>query len=176
MENSGATQFLRTYGVLIAIALLCVALGVYKAQSSGKESALRVDNAQAEAAASAQATATDDDPFANRDRKQAIETIAQHQQELDADRKGPKAPSLLLAMGNLYSQKLLDDQEAVRCYELLLMDFPDWEGAAQVYPFLASCYKRLGDKEKENSVYKRMMEKFTPDTNEYQYAKEQLGA
>jgi hypothetical protein len=60
-------------------------------------------------------------------------------------------------------------------YELILIDYPEWEMARKVYPQLATCYQRLNDTAGERGVYRRMMEKLPPDSQEYLYAQSQLG-
>jgi tetratricopeptide (TPR) repeat protein len=103
------------------------------------------------------------------------EAIAEYQQRLDDDPKSEDAPALLNAMGNLSVQKLLDYKEAARYYGLLIHDYPDWPGIAKVYPHLATCYSRLGDRKSEQWVYKEMIRKFPPESQENQYARSQLG-
>lgn len=100
--------------------------------------------------------------------------IADYQKRLREAPKGPDAPALLNAMANLSRQKLDDYRDAVHYYELLIADYPDWEGIARVYPQLATCYERSGDIHGMQDVYKRMMQKFPPESQEYLYAKSQL--
>ena len=106
---------------------------------------------------------------------QARDAIAEYQRRLDDDPKHEDAPALLNAMANLSRQKLGDYREAARYYELLLHDYPAWPNIAKVYPQLATCYERLGDLANLRWVYKQMMEKFPPDSQEYLYAKSELG-
>ncbi len=102
-------------------------------------------------------------------------TIAEYQKRLDDDPKSPEAPALLNAMANLSRQKLLDYKEAARYYELIITDYPNWEQTAKIYPQLATCYERLNDQHNLQWVYKQMMERFPQDSQEYLYAKQQLG-
>lgn len=108
------------------------------------------------------------------DQEQAHAKIGKLQDAYDADPKGVDAPAALNGMANLNRQKLMNYDEAIRLYEVLLLDFPDWEGISRVYPNLATCYERKGDNDGARSVYKRMMEKFPPDSQEYLYAQAQL--
>ncbi|MCX5771250.1 MAG: hypothetical protein NTZ09_13420 [Candidatus Hydrogenedentes bacterium] len=101
-------------------------------------------------------------------------TIADYQKRFSEDARGKDAPAFLLAMGNLNKQKLRDFKEAARNYELLINDYPDWEGIAGVYPQLMSCYEQLNDQESLRWLYKQMMEKFPPESNEYEYAQTKL--
>ena len=101
--------------------------------------------------------------------------IAEHQKRIDEDPKSPDTPALLNAMANISRQKLGDYKSAAEYYELLIADQPDWGSIAKVYPQLATCYERLGDMESMQDVYKRMMRKFPSKSQEYLYAKNELG-
>jgi len=107
------------------------------------------------------------------DKAQAI--IADYQQRLDEEPRGEDAPVLLHAMGNLARQKLGDYAQAAQCYEVILTEFPEWEGIRKVYPQLATCYERLGQTSEEHKVYRRMMKALPEDSQEYAFAKQQLG-
>lgn len=106
--------------------------------------------------------------------EKAVQLVQQYQEELNAEPTGERAPALLSAMGNLYSRELKNDKEAVRCFEQILYDFPNWEANRGVYVKLAACYERLGDINGARQVYRDMMRVFGEDTQEYAYAKAQL--
>jgi TolA-binding protein len=78
-------------------------------------------------------------------------------------------------MGNLNFQRLGNYKEAARCYDLLITAYPDWAGVKPAYHQLATCFQRLGDHDNEQRVYKSMMKVFPEDSQEYAYAKKQLG-
>jgi len=84
-------------------------------------------------------------------------------------------PAWYLAMGNLYMTTFGDYGEAARSYERVVFDFPEWEGARAAYPQLITCYENLGDHMAVLRVYEQMMVHFPDDTQEYDYAREQLG-
>ena len=86
----------------------------------------------------------------------------------------PTVPGYLLAMGNLYRQKLLDYEEAARCYSLLIHDYPDWEGVPHAYVQLATCYERLNKIQERDWLLEQMMQKLPEDSQEYLYAKTTL--
>ena len=109
------------------------------------------------------------------ERDQARDLVAEYQKRLDENPRDPDAPSVLNAMANLSKQKLMDYKAAAQYYELLISGYPDWEGIARVYPQLATCYERMGDVSSMQNVYKRMMRKFPPESQEYLYAKSELG-
>jgi len=106
---------------------------------------------------------------------QTRDVIAEYQKRLDENPRDPDAPAVLNAMANLSKQKLMDYKAAAQYYELLISGYPDWEGIARVYPQLATCYERMGDMSSMQAVYKRMMRKFPPESQEYLYAKSELG-
>jgi pentatricopeptide repeat protein len=103
----------------------------------------------------------------------AKEIIAKHKARFDANPSDPDAAPLLNAMGNLYRQKLADYPNAIQCYELLLHDYPNWDGIRTTLLSLADCYTRQGDTEGANRVYQEIMKRYPPDTQEHQYAKAQ---
>ena len=165
------------YLVALLAAVMAAALYVFLTQTPafrGEE--LLVSPAATEAKGQDETAATPE-PRALRPTEQdkAREVIAAHQERLDEDPKDPDAPALLNAMANLSRQKLEDYKEAAQYYELLIADYPDWEGIAKVYPQLATCYERLGDVKSMQDVYRRMMQKFPPDSQEYLYAESELG-
>jgi len=125
------------------------------------------------AARPAATTATTPGRASVQERAQAV--ISGHKARLDADPKSKEAPALLNAMGNLYRQKLSDYTSAIQSYELLLHDYPEWEGAHRALLKLADCYERVGDRDGARRTYRRMMERFPAETREHQYAKAQLG-
>lgn len=101
--------------------------------------------------------------------------IADYQKKLDADPKNPDAASWLIAMSYLSYQKLMDYKEAARYLELVIVDHPEFAGTARIYPQLATCYERMGDKAGAQRVYREMVHKFPEGTPERQYANMQLG-
>jgi TolA-binding protein len=102
--------------------------------------------------------------------EKAKTAIDDYQKRFAEDMRGTDAPAYLFAMGNLNKQKLRNFKEAARNYELLINEYPDWNNIAAVYPQLMSCYDLLNDRESLRWLYREMMEKFPPDSNEYKYA------
>jgi len=107
-------------------------------------------------------------------REKAQQTIQKHKQELNADPQSERAPALLSAMGNLYAQTLGDDKEAIRCYEQVLLDYPNSPETRGVYVELASCYERIGDARGARQVYEDMMRTFPEGTEEHAFAQSKL--
>ncbi|NIA14954.1 MAG: tetratricopeptide repeat protein [Nitrospiraceae bacterium] len=101
--------------------------------------------------------------------------IERHQERLEKKPDANESASLLQAMGNLARMKLGEYEEAASYYETVLSTYPDWKGIRRTYTNLAVCYERLGDELRAQSVYKRMMKAFPEDSQEYQFAKSELG-
>jgi len=108
-------------------------------------------------------------------KEKAESDIAQHRAKIEEAPDSEDAPAYWNAMGNLYAQKLGNYNEAIRCYEIVLSDFPDWPNIRGVYVKLADCYERIGETTKAQRVYRNMMRDFAPDRPEHQYAKQKLG-
>jgi tetratricopeptide (TPR) repeat protein len=104
-----------------------------------------------------------------------LETIDSHRARVEADPESEEAPGYLNAMGNLYLQRLGDLESAAEVYQRIIMEYPDWPGTYAVYPQLEVCYQELGDGIGLRWVYERMMQRFPPESEEYAYAREQLG-
>ena len=106
--------------------------------------------------------------------EKVIEVITSYQEKIDNEPQSEEAPALLSAKGNLYRQKLGDYEKAANAYELLLIDYPNWEGIKAVYPALATCYERLQNMDEADQTYERMMNAFPKDSEEYKYAQAKL--
>jgi len=102
-------------------------------------------------------------------------TIAGHEEAIEAEPDSEMNPSRLSAAGNLYKQKFRDYEKAAEKYELLLADYPGWEGIAKVYPNLISCYEELGKENEIRRVCDEMMAYFPADSSEYEWARDRRG-
>lgn len=107
--------------------------------------------------------------------KEARDVISRHKAQFEADPAGKDAPALLNAMGNLYRYKLGDYANAIQAYQLVLHDYPEYEGIRNTLISLAVCYEHEGNREGVRDVYKQMLKRFPPESQEFQYAKAQLG-
>jgi len=158
--------------VLVVIALVVV----YKLATGGEAAPV----GKTAGAAASRGVSAPDIPVAAKqtprmsEEEKARTMIAGYQKRLAEDARGKDVPALLLAMGNLYKQKLRDFKEAARNYELLINEYPEWENIVAVYPQLMSCYELLNDQESLRWLYREMMEKFPPESNEYKYAQVKL--
>ena len=106
--------------------------------------------------------------------EQTREIIAAHREKVEQAPESEDAPVLLLAMGNLYRQKLLDYENAAQCYIWLIGDYPDAPNITSAYINLGVCYEQLGQQDKANRLYREMSEKFPEDTVEHQFAQQKL--
>lgn len=104
----------------------------------------------------------------------ALALIASYETRVNDQPSADDAPAYLMAMGNLYRQKLQDYTKAAEQYERLLADYPDWDGSRKAYLQLVTCYERLGELAKRDSVYRRMLDVFPADSKEYEFAEHHL--
>lgn len=105
---------------------------------------------------------------------ETLALIAEYENRLKNEPQSSEVPAILAALGNLYSHKLMDCRRASEYYEEIILNHADWEGARVIYPELSVCYERLGDQEQLQWLYRRMMEVFPEDTQEYAFARAQL--
>lgn len=101
--------------------------------------------------------------------------IAEHTAALEGDLAPDQAAARLSALGNLYKQKKQDYATAARYFEELIQDYPEWPGIRGAYHQLMTCYTRLDDQPSLRLLYRKMVEVFPEESNEYQYAKDALG-
>lgn len=99
--------------------------------------------------------------------------IEDYQQKIEANPEDEETPAYLIAMGNLYRQKLGDYENAIRCYERIIINFPESEQRRQAFLQLEACYLKLEDRTGLKWLYDKMVEAFPEDSQEYQYAQEQ---
>ena len=101
--------------------------------------------------------------------------IAEHTAELDTNPEPDQAAALLSALGNLYKQKKQDYPAAARYYEQVIEKYPDFPGIKGVYHQLMSCYSDMDDQGSLRLLYRKMVQVFPPESNEYLFAKDALG-
>jgi tetratricopeptide (TPR) repeat protein len=100
--------------------------------------------------------------------------IQEYQRKIDANPQGEETPAYLMAMGNLYLQKLGDYEKAKTPYEHIILEFPDSEERRQAFLQLEACYRTQKDRTGLKWLYEKMLEAFPEDSQEYQYAQKQL--
>ena len=108
------------------------------------------------------------------DPKTTDETLQEHEDALEHDPPPDEAAARLSALGNLYKQKKQDYAKAARYFEEVIQNYPDWPGIKGVYQQLMTCYSRLDDQTNLRILYRKMMDVFPEESNEYQYAKDAL--
>lgn len=101
--------------------------------------------------------------------------IAGYEERLANAPDDPDAPAVLMAMGNLYRDRLVDFEQAAIYFEQALAEHPDFASRRDLYIQLADCYERLGRLDMRDAVYRDIMAEFPPDSEEYLYARDQLG-
>lgn len=100
--------------------------------------------------------------------------IEEHLELLRHELEPEEAAARMWALGNLLQQKRGDHESAASYYELLIQHHPEWEGIAAVYRALIGCYTALGDHVSARNVYRRILEDFPEDSEEYRVAEEAL--
>ena len=99
--------------------------------------------------------------------------IAEHQARLDELDENPvpdESAAILSALGNLHKQKKRDYRTAAGYYEILIEKYPEWPGINAVYHQLISCYTQLDDQQSLRLLYRKMVDVFPAESNEYEYA------
>ncbi len=107
--------------------------------------------------------------------EEAEEQVRRYREQLAAEPLNENTPVILMAMGNLYRQRLLNYDEAARCYERIIEEFPNAIQISDAYVQLSTCYQRMDAPEKANRLHLKMIERFPEDSVEHQFAREQLG-
>lgn len=136
--------------------------------SGGDQNALKAEFDRAKAQSAARETAPEAE-------KSTDTIIAEHTAKLDQNPEPDDAAALLSALGNLHKQKKQDYATAARYYEQIIQDYPEWPGIKGVYHQLMTCYSNLDDQVSLRQLYRKMVENFPPESNEYLFAKDALG-
>lgn len=101
--------------------------------------------------------------------------IEHYRSQLEQNPQDPNTPAYLTAIGNLYKIKKMDCANAIPYYERVIIDYPDWEGIKSIYPELVSCYEEVNDYKGKIWIHEEMMKRFPEDSQEYLFAKKELG-
>ena len=107
-------------------------------------------------------------------RKETRALIDEYQHALDS-RSAKDTPATLMAMGNLYRQKLLDYEKASECYLRIIEEYPDSPQASSAWVQLSTCYEELNAGERLNRLHLDMLEHFPEGSQEHAYARHKLG-
>lgn len=108
------------------------------------------------------------------EKAKALSQIEEYQKKLDREPNAEDNPAYLMAMGNLYRQKLGDYENAIHCYERIILDFPESTGRREAFLQLEACYLKQEDRTGLRWVYDKMVEEFPEESQEYKYATQQL--
>ena len=106
--------------------------------------------------------------------EQVLEMIDDYRQRVQTDPQHPDAPATLMAIGNLYRDRLMDCAQAAAYYEQAIAEYPESTSRRDIYIQLADCYDRTGNFDMRDAVYREMLAYFPPDSEEYLYARQQL--
>ena len=161
--------------LLLALVLL---VGVYQWLSGGNatpESERPVGPGPQPVAITANLFQGEPPPARESVQEEARRTVEDYRQRIETEPEAEETPALLMAMGNLYQQRLMDYKEAANCYQIYILDYPDAPDLALAYTQLGTCYELLDDGVNANRVYYEMMEHFPEDSQEHLYAKDKLG-
>jgi tetratricopeptide (TPR) repeat protein len=107
--------------------------------------------------------------------KKVADAIEHYESELKYNRGNEETPANLYRLANLYYSNVRDYHNAALYYEALIQEHPNYEGLKNAYPNLAACYERTGQSELYRSTLRRMMDYFGPESQEYLFAKQELG-
>jgi len=168
-------QTLRDNWYLVVALLLCVAAVGYRLVMPGE--------AEAPARPAATRTPTTAQPLVAPPAPQApvtrqaevVTMIDDYRQRVENDPEHPDSAATLMAIGNLYRDRLMDFEQAAAYYEQVIAEYPDSEYRRDVYIQLADCYDRMGNFEMRDAVYRDMLEFFPPESEEHQFARNELG-
>jgi tetratricopeptide (TPR) repeat protein len=177
MDGEMFTRVLRGNWHLISLMMLICGAGIWMAvtpEKAGDVDAVSVDTEMT-------TNLTDPDlevdsrwSTPTKDKKVAA-AIEQYESELKYNRGNEDTPHNLYRLANLYYSSVGDFDKAALYYEALIQEHPDYEGIKNVYPNLVACYERLGEDELRRATLRRMMEYFGPNSQEYVFAKQELG-
>lgn len=171
------TRILRSNWHLISLLVLIAASAVVMAmrpEAADTAEAMAVDTEVAVNLTDAQEAVQSRWSQATRDQR-VQEAIDEYERELRENRDSSDTPANLYRLANLYYSKVHDYEKASLYYEALIQEFPDYQGLQTVYPNLAVCYERLGRHDLKRNTYRRMMEYYPDHSQEYAFAKQELG-
>ncbi len=177
MDADMVSRIVRGNWHLISLMVLIAGAGVWMAMSpdkSGDADAMAIESEVATNLSATEVTVDSRWSQPSKD-KQVSQAIEKYEDELKYNRGNEETPANLYRLANLYYSNVGDYDKAALYYEALLQEYPNYEGNKNVYPNLAACYERTGQSELHRGVLRRMMEFFSPESQEYIFAKQELG-
>ena len=171
-EIGGAVR--QNWALLVTIGVLLGGAGFMYAMDTAESPtrSANVDVVVLKGQANAVSSAAPSQKIRKTTQELALEQIAEHEAKVLENPGDENTPAYLMAMGNLYRQKLLDYEKAAECYERLLYDYEDYDAVRVVYMQLATCYERLGQRDEAKKVYEQMMDVFPAESQEYKIARD----
>lgn len=104
--------------------------------------------------------------------EQAMELIREYEKKVELEPGSPDAAATLMAIGNLYRQKLMNYREATFHYRQVITNYPDSPQLSLAYMQLADCYEKLDDWRAAQLVYREIVERFPSESSEFLYAQQ----
>ena len=177
MEADTLARILRGNWHLISLMVLIVGAGVWmgvKTDDAGEASAVTMESEMATNLTSESLVVESRWSQSSKNQKDAA-AIEQYEDEIKYNRGNEETPANLYRLANLYYSSARDFEKAALYYEALIQEYPAYTGIKTVYPNLVMCYERLGNDELRRTTLRRMMDYFGPDSQEYLFAKQELG-
>jgi len=162
------------FPVLIIVCLLGAVVLAVRKEPEEQPAGTGADLGQTAAAAGTAADLAEPVKPAVTAADKARAAIDEHRRKIAENPERDDAPALLNAMGNLYMQKLGDYEQAVQCYERILIEYDDSNQKRTALINLANCYEKLGDRSGARYTYQRMLDTFPEDAQEYKFAQQKL--
>lgn len=100
--------------------------------------------------------------------------IADYKHKIYEEQRTEDSDYDMMRVANIYYSNFREYEEASKFYEMLLIEYPDFEMKSVVYQNLSACYHHLNQRELERDVYRRMLRDFPEGTKENEYAVHQL--
>jgi len=101
-------------------------------------------------------------------------SIAEYKHKIYEEKRTEDSDQDMMRLANILYSNFQEFEEASTYYEMLMVEYPDFEMKSTVYQNLSACYKFMEKIELERGVYRRMAKEFPKDSVEYEYAVFQL--
>lgn len=102
------------------------------------------------------------------------EAIADYKHKIYEQTRTEDSDYDMMRIANIYYSNFRNYKEASIYYEMLMVEYPDFEMKSVVYQNLTACYRHLNERELERDTYRRMQREFPAGTQENEYATYQL--
>ena len=173
MSDSAGSRFLKeNWWLLIALVVLIAGAIVFALRGEAPEEQQVTEDAPRPAA---EVTNAQVDIARDKPAQEAKRLIDEYDEQVEAEPDHEDTPARIQAAANLYMTKLKDFEQAAFKYQVLLDEYPEYEGNRTVYPNLEYCFREMEDNAGLTYLFELMIEREPPNSNEVEYAKVQLG-